>query len=94
MKLIRITFGLALMPVAAFAQEPPASPSASPSASAMAQRWLAMKTCALDVRTLCPGIQRGGGRIAQCLMANAAKVSVRCRDAIKRMRAGRKAGGT
>ena len=45
------------------------------------------QACAGDVKTLCPGIEPGGGRLKQCLRDNAAKLSPGCRDALKEARA-------
>jgi Cysteine rich repeat len=42
--------------------------------------------CKADVAALCPGIQRGGGRVSSCLKQNADKVSPACKDAIAHAR--------
>lgn len=47
--------------------------------------------CAQDVKTLCPGIEPGDGRIAACLKEHRRKVSSGCKDAIKDQRAAKKA---
>jgi Cysteine rich repeat len=39
--------------------------------------------CAEDVKTLCPNMKPGGGRVAACLKENKDKVSSACKDAIK-----------
>lgn len=49
------------------------------------------QACAADVKTLCPGIQPGGGRLKQCLRENAAKLSPGCRGALKEARAAKAA---
>jgi hypothetical protein len=49
------------------------------------------QACAADVRTLCPGVQPGGGALKACLRQNAAKVSPGCRTALKEARAARAA---
>jgi hypothetical protein len=43
--------------------------------------------CAQDVKTLCPGVEPGDGRIAACLKEHRRKVSSGCKDAIKAQRA-------
>ncbi|MGX1306274.1 hypothetical protein AB7M35_000994 [Amorphus suaedae] len=40
------------------------------------------KACKSDVKTLCAGVQPGGGRIGQCLQQNAAKLSAPCRQTL------------
>ena len=40
------------------------------------------KACKNDVKTLCPGIQPGGGRIGQCLQQNAERVSAPCKQTL------------
>jgi hypothetical protein len=46
----------------------------------------AAKACESDVKTLCPGVQPGQGRIAQCLRKNRDKVSEGCKGQMKEMR--------
>lgn len=38
--------------------------------------------CARDARTLCSGVQPGGGRILQCLNAHSSQLSDTCRNAL------------
>ena len=38
--------------------------------------------CGGDIRSLCGGVQPGGGRIMQCIAANAASLSPECRDVL------------
>ena len=38
--------------------------------------------CGGDIRTLCGGVQPGGGRIMQCVAANAASLSPECKDVL------------
>lgn len=45
-----------------------------------------MSACKLDVQTLCADVQRGGGRIMQCLKSHADKVSPDCKAAIQTAR--------
>jgi hypothetical protein len=49
----------------------------------------AMAACKQDVQTLCPGVQRGGGRIMACLKSHAPEVSSGCKAAIKEAHARR-----
>jgi hypothetical protein len=49
----------------------------------------AMAACRQDVQTLCPGVQRGGGRIMACLKSHAPEVSSGCKAAIKEAHARR-----
>ncbi len=49
----------------------------------------AMAACRQDVQTLCPGVQRGGGRIMACLKSHAPEVSSGCKTAIKEAHARR-----
>lgn len=47
------------------------------------QQMTALRSaCAADVRTVCAGVQPGGGRILQCFQANPDKVSQTCKDAL------------
>lgn len=43
--------------------------------------------CGGDVRTICGGVAPGGGRIVQCLAANAARLSPACQDMLSQFRA-------
>ncbi|MDQ0563331.1 hypothetical protein QO004_005140 [Rhizobium mesoamericanum] len=38
--------------------------------------------CGADIQTLCKGLNLGGGRIADCLQQNAAKVSPTCKSSL------------
>jgi hypothetical protein len=38
--------------------------------------------CGADVRSICGGVQPGGGRIVQCLATNAASLSPACKDVL------------
>lgn len=42
-----------------------------------------MKACQADVASVCPGVEKGHGRIAKCLKEKAAKLSPGCQDAVK-----------
>jgi len=56
-------------------------------AAASAGSARADDACRPDVERLCAGIPAGGGRIAACLKANAAKVSPACKAEIASVRA-------
>lgn len=49
-------------------------------ASAQQQAAAARQACGHDVKTLCSGVQPGGGRILQCLKAQSDKVSPACKS--------------
>jgi len=63
------------------AQTAPA-PAQQPSRQAMAD---AQKACASDVKTLCPDVQPGGGRILACLKEHKESVSDPCKQAIMKV---------
>ncbi len=46
------------------------------------------KACEDDIMTYCEGVQPGGGRIAQCLKANAAKLSPQCKSSLAQAKRG------
>ena len=66
------------------AQTPPAQqpPAQQPSRQAMAD---AQKACASDIKTLCPDVQPGGGRILACLKEHKESVSDPCKQAIMKV---------
>jgi Cysteine rich repeat len=82
---------------AATTSAPTAAPAAPPAAPAMTlrplrpreQAFVLRSACGADVRTLCAGVAPGGGRIVQCLAANAAALSPACRDVLSRFSAAR-----
>ncbi len=43
--------------------------------------------CGADVRSICGGVQPGGGRIVQCLATNAAQLSPTCKDVLSQFAA-------
>jgi hypothetical protein len=43
--------------------------------------------CGADVRTLCAGVDPGGGRILQCLVSNASSLSPDCRGVLSQFAA-------
>lgn len=46
------------------------------------QLFVAQSACGTDIRTICAGVEAGGGRIIQCLANNAASLSPACRDVL------------
>jgi hypothetical protein len=59
--------------------------AASATFTVAAQQRDAMKACEPDVKALCANVERGGGRIAQCLRDNRDKVSVECKTQMQAM---------
>jgi hypothetical protein len=45
-----------------------------------------LRTCAVDVRSVCGGIPPGGGRIIACLARNGSQLSPQCRGALAELR--------
>jgi hypothetical protein len=62
---------ISLLAMAAFADDAPPPHGA------------AMAACKQDVQTLCADVQRGGGRIMECLKSHADKVSPGCKAAVQ-----------
>jgi hypothetical protein len=71
----------------------PAGAAAAPAAAAPAaivlrplrpreELMVLRSACGGDVRSLCGGVQPGGGRIVQCLARNAGSLSLACRDVL------------
>ncbi|PJG50571.1 hypothetical protein CVM73_35555 [Bradyrhizobium forestalis] len=46
------------------------------------QLFVAQSACGADIRTICAGVEAGGGRIIQCLASNAASLSPACKDVL------------
>lgn len=44
--------------------------------------FVARSACSADIRTLCPGVAVGGGRIVECLASQPAALSPACRDVL------------
>ncbi|MFZ5693175.1 MAG: cysteine rich repeat-containing protein [Pseudomonadota bacterium] len=42
------------------------------------------EACMADFQKFCGNVQRGGGRIRQCMLDNADKLTPQCREAMKR----------
>lgn len=59
---------------------------ASLSNAALAQMQEVMHYCKPDIERLCPGVQPGGGRIAQCLKAHKMDISVGCAKTLQKMK--------
>lgn len=80
LRLLAGAAGLTMLALAggAFAQQAP-----SPATMALA------RACKTDVERFCPEVKPGGGRIAQCLRANASDLSPTCRDAARAAAAAR-----
>jgi hypothetical protein len=47
------------------------------------------QACDADYRSLCAGVQPGGGRIVACLQQNNAKLSQQCREALQSVKTNR-----
>jgi hypothetical protein len=74
---------------AAATVDPGAAPAAAPAAALVLRPmrprevlFVLRSACGGDVRTLCSGIEPGGGRIAQCLAGQAASLSPACREVL------------
>jgi hypothetical protein len=70
------------------------APAAAASAPVLVLRpreelFVLRSACGGDVRALCGGVAPGGGRIVQCLAANAASLSPACRDVLSQFSASR-----
>jgi hypothetical protein len=65
-----------------------AAPAAAPTVIVLRPRllreelFIARSACGGDISTLCAGVAPGGGRIAQCLAANAASLSPACKGVL------------
>ncbi|MDX2166098.1 MAG: cysteine rich repeat-containing protein [Deltaproteobacteria bacterium] len=49
--------------------------------------------CKGDIARLCPNVQKGGGRILQCLRQNASQLSDGCRDTLRQAAGEMREGG-
>lgn len=75
-------------PAAAAAPAAGAAPAAAPTVIVLRplrpreELFIARSACGADIRTLCAGIQPGGGRVVQCIASNAASLSPGCKDVL------------
>jgi hypothetical protein len=75
---------LAASSLPAFAGAPGGAPKMDP------QEIQALRTyCKADIERLCAGVQPGGGRIKECLMANKEQMSVGCAQALQKLKQSR-----
>ena len=51
----------------------------------------AMKACQSDRQTYCGSVEKGGGRVMQCMKQHASQLSPGCKSALQTMRAERQA---
>ncbi len=58
----------------------------------MAQQADVVKACGADVKNLCSGIERGEGRIAQCLRQNEDRLSEGCKSKLRELQQSRSKG--
>jgi hypothetical protein len=68
----------------------PAAPASALTLRPMRPReelFVLRSACGGDVRSLCGGVAPGGGRIVQCLAANAGSLSPACKDVLSQFRA-------
>ncbi len=82
--------GSAGAPAAGSAAAPAAAPPAAIVLRPMRPReelFVLRSACGGDVRSLCGGVAPGGGRIVQCLAANAGSLSPACKDVLSQFRA-------
>lgn len=67
---------------------PTATPATAPTAIVLRplrpreELFVLRSACGADVRSICGGVQPGGGRIVQCLATNAGSLSQACRDVL------------
>lgn len=83
----------AATPAATAAPAAPAAPATGAATAAPAvivlrplrpreELFVLRSACSADVRTICGGVQPGGGRIVQCLATNAAQISPACKSVL------------
>jgi hypothetical protein len=81
--------GAPAKPPPAGARAPGAATSAGQPASMREELMLTREVCGPEFRSYCASVQLGGGRAMQCLEANAAYLSARCKGALAEIRARR-----
>lgn len=75
-------------PAADAAPAPAAAPAAAPAVIVLRplrpreELFVLRSACGGDVRSICGGVQPGGGRIVQCLATNAGSLSPACREVL------------
>ena len=80
--------GATAAPAAAAAPAAGAAPAAAPAVIVLRplrpreELFIVRSACGADIRTLCAGVQPGGGRIVQCIASNAASLSPGCKDVL------------
>ncbi|SKA37318.1 cysteine rich repeat-containing protein [Consotaella salsifontis] len=67
--------------VSAFSQTPPPQSRPMPNIT-RAEARAVKQACEADFRRYCPNVQPGGGRILECLQANAARLTPACHSAL------------
>ena len=68
---------------------PPHAAMAAPPTAMREKAAMLRRSCAMDYRALCRGVQPGGGRALACLQDNSQSLSPRCRDALMAAQGGR-----
>ncbi|MBR1089866.1 hypothetical protein JQ621_20580 [Bradyrhizobium manausense] len=90
-KAVSAVAGSATATAAPAAGDPPAAAAAPAAAPAVIvlrplrpreELFIIRSACGADVRTLCAGVEPGGGRIVQCIAGNAASLSPGCKDVL------------
>src|SRR5258708_12002 len=81
-------------PAAPEAEAAPGAPAAAPAAALVLrpmrpreELFVLRSACGGDVRSLCGGVQPGGGRIVQCLATKAASLSPACKEVLSQFAA-------
>lgn len=75
MRFALLCFVLAALPAAATAQE-----------LGFFEKLELSQACSKDIQTLCGSVERGEGRLLQCVRDNAEKLSQPCHEAITKLR--------